>query len=302
MSDAVQGPVDTAIASHIFVVEQDADRMQPIIPRRHDEHPKPSLLASPDFADEVWPTGKETEWTQKGSLLDRVVRDHLNYYSLESISLIGAGLGAAAIMAHTSIDGDLHAEIHWNVWHGGKRNWAERLHTFKILGNGQYTLPLFAGAWLTAELLDDVPGLEIAGEWGERSLRSVLIGAPSVLVMQRAIGSSRPGESSNGSEWSPFSDSNGVSGHAFMGAVPFLCAAKMSDAMLLKATFYVASIGTGLSRVADDDHYLSQAALGWLMAYAAAAAVERTQQADTRLTVFPFATGEGVGAAMEYRW
>ena len=43
-----------------------------------------------------------------------------------------------------------------------------------------------------------------------------------MLLMQRVTGASRAGESDSGSHWRPFHDSNGVSGHAFMGAVLLL--------------------------------------------------------------------------------
>ena len=67
------------------------------------------------------------------------------------------------------------------------------------------------------------------GEWGDRSLRGVLLGTPPLLITQRLLGGSRPGENREASEWQPFEDNNAVSGHAFMGAIPFLTAMQMTD-------------------------------------------------------------------------
>jgi hypothetical protein len=212
------------------------------------------------------------------------------------------GLGTAAVLAHTYVDEEIYTRVHRSVWHGDGKDWAEPLHTTKILGNGLVTVPVFAGAWLAGEFFDDQPLLGVAGEWGERSLRTLLVGVPPMLAMQYATGSSRPGESPSGSAWRPFQDSNGASGHAFMGAIPLLTAANMADWWPAKIGFFAISFFPALSRVADDNHYTSQALLGWTMAYVAATAVDRTQSPDKRLSVFPLITGDEVGAGVEYRW
>ena len=43
-----------------------------------------------------------------------------------------------------------------------------------------------------------------------------------------ATGASRPADG-QGSHWHMFNDNNGVSGHAFIGAIPFLAAAEMVE-------------------------------------------------------------------------
>ena len=72
-------------------------------------------------------------------------------------------------------------------------------------------------------------------EWGEKSFRTILLGGPVLLVSQRLTGGHRPEE--DGSEWNFSLDSNGVSGHAFMGAIPFLTAAHMTDNRYLKIAY-----------------------------------------------------------------
>lgn len=122
-----------------------------------------------------------------------------------------------------------------------------------------------------------------------------------MLAMQYIIGASRPGETSAGSHWKPFDDTNGVSGHAFMGAVPFISAAKMTDDPFWKAGLYFASALPGLSRINDDDHYTSQVILGWWMAYLAANAIDETQLVKKNLTIQPMLfSNNGVGIGIEY--
>ena len=142
---------------------------------------------------------------------------------------------------------------------------------------------------------------DAVGEWGQRSLRTVLVGAPPMLAMQYIIGASRPGETSASSHWKPFDDNNGVSGHAFIGAVPFISAAKMTDDSLWKAGLYFASALPAISRINDDAHYSSQVILGWWMAYLAANAVDGTQLAKKNLTIAPMLLSEAVGVGIVYR-
>lgn len=244
----------------------------------------------------------EPEAHDSVSLLSRIATDHCNYYSLDTALVVGMGAGVAATFAHTYVDEEIYARVHRSVVYGDGHDWAVPLHATKLLGEGAYTLPAFAGLWLTGALFDEIPVLDAAGEWGERSLRAFLVGAPPLLAMQYLTGASRPQETEFGSTWRPLQDTNGASGHAFMGALPLLTAAEMIDWWPGKIAFFVVSFFPGLSRVADDDHYVSQALLGWTMAYVAAAAVDRTEHPDRHLSIFPLITGDQIGAGMEYRW
>ena len=92
-----------------------------------------------------------------------------------------------------------------------------------------------------------------------------------------------------------------MSGHAFMGAIPFLSAAKMTEDPYLKATFYVASTLPGLSRITDDDHYPSQVLLGWWIAYLAASAVDEVNISRSHVSIFPMMIPDGAGVGIEFR-
>ena len=122
------------------------------------------------------------------------------------------------------------------------------------------------------------------------------------MIAQRLTGGSRPGEKDRDSRWLPFQDNNGVSGHSFMAALPFINAAKMTENRWLKAGFYSGSLLGPLSRINDDDHYPSQAALGWLMAYVAASAIDRTEQASHAVQFAPYATRNGMGGMFKLQY
>jgi hypothetical protein len=235
------------------------------------------------------------------SIFSDVCSDHVHYYSGESLGKLAIGVGAAAAFANTGADVDLRSEYQERLRCVGTDDVSEMLHVPKFLGNGYVTIPIFAASALVGSSFDETPLGRGVGEWGGRSLRTILVGAPPMLAMQWVTGASRPGETSGGSHWKPFDDSNGVSGHAFMGAAPFISAAKMTDAPLWKAGLYFASALPALSRINDDRHYASQVVLGWWMAYLAAIAVDETQLAQRHLTVGPTILPDGVGVGIEYR-
>lgn len=94
-------------------------------------------------------------------------------------------------------------------------------------------------------------------------MRGFIVGAPPLIVMQRLTGGSRPYETNEGSEWHPFRDNNGVSGHAFMSSLPFITGAKMTDNPWEKSLWYLGSTLGPLSRVNDNAHYPSQIGMSW---------------------------------------
>ncbi|WP_339733833.1 phosphatase PAP2 family protein [uncultured Gimesia sp.] len=236
------------------------------------------------------------------TLWSQVKADHVNYYSQESLTWLAGGFGVGAIMANTSLDGGIQNHFQSSVHSASSDEWLHGLHAQKELGNGRYTLPLFAAAWAAGALFEKIPLVNATGEWGERSIRAIIVGTPPMLAMQYVTGASRPGETTANANWKPFQDNNGVSGHSFMGAIPFLAAAKMTDKPLLKLVFYAGSTLAPLSRVNDNRHYPSQVFLGWWMAWIATNAVDATQNADRNWSVFPISYSGGTGIAFEYRW
>ena len=231
-----------------------------------------------------------------------IVSDYQQFYSLPNITWLAASVGAGAVMANTSFDEHfIHHEYVENIILAPSHEYAERFHQAKFLGDGYYTIPLFAALSLAEPLIDDLPYGSTGAQWGQRSLRTILVGGPPLLGLQYVIGGSRPGESLEQSEWKPFTDNNGVSGHAFIGAIPFLSAAKMTDNLWAKSGLYAASALPGISRVNDDAHYLSQVWMGWCISYLAASAVDRSYDPDANVKWFWFSNGDSQGIALELR-
>lgn len=270
--------------------------------------PWPALPSEPDpielppiqWDEPLPPDCPEPFWRP---FVTRAWRDHRHYYSSDGIGILGVGVGIAAILANTDADESLHRRYQDKLRDMKTDEAFEAMHASKDFGDGLLTIPVFAASAVAGSyLFDDTCAGSILGEWGGRSLRTVLVGAPPMLAMQWVTGGSRPGESEHHSRWQPFDDTNGVSGHSFMGAVPFLSAAKMADAPLWKAGFYAASTLPGLSRINDDRHYASQVLLGWWMAFAAASAVDATQRELHGLVVTPVVEPDLTGVAVDYRW
>jgi hypothetical protein len=218
--------------------------------------------------------------------------DHGNYYSKRTAALMAEGFALGAVMANTSIDHDIRDWYQDDVRTDDGDEFAKAA---KQLGEGIYVLPALAGGLLIGELLDDSPPASVLGDWSDRSLRAALVGAPPMLFMQLATGASRPTETDHNSAWRPFEDSNGVSGHSFVGAFPLITAAKMTDDPIAKTAFYGASTLAAWSRVNDDAHYTSQAILGWWMAYLACSAVDQTECQLRDVHFMPVPVGDGVG-------
>jgi hypothetical protein len=87
-----------------------------------------------------------------------------------------------------------------------------------------------------------------------------------------------------------------------MGAIPFLTAAKLTENRAAKFAFVTASLLPAWSRVNDNDHYFSQAALGWFMGYLAVEAVNDTEMEAGGWRVVPIPASHGEGIGIETRW
>lgn len=229
------------------------------------------------------------------SWLGKLRMDYANFYDRETLARLAAGVGVHAAISNTNADEWLRHEYQERLRGARTDEWAEIFHSPKIFGEGSYLLPAYAATALIALPFDEESLLGTTGEWGERSLRTVLVGAPPMLGLQWTIGASRPTEEHSKSHWEPFHDDNGVSGHAFMGAIPFLSAAKMTDKPVWKAFWYLGSTMPAFSRVNDDDHYTSQALLGWSIAYLASTAVADTYDSPYAPSIAPGPVGDGSG-------
>lgn len=210
-----------------------------------------------------------------------VVLDAKNFYLAPSNLLrLGIGIAAAAVPANTNADHWIRDRYQEHVRSGGTDDVAK---VAKIPGTAWVNIPVYAGAYGAGRLI----GSPALLEWSQRSFRATVVGTPAVLVLQEAIGSGRPADGS--SHWKPFHNGEGVSGHAYIGAIPFITAAGMSDTPYLKGVFFALSALPGLSRFNDDKHYFSQAALGWYLAYLSCEVISNGSAEAPRRTTFGIA-------------
>lgn len=235
-------------------------------------------------------------WTEARQ---NVHSDYQNYYCRDTMAKLACGLAFGSVLANTSMDQDVRDWYQQDVRSTETDHFAEFWKTF---GEGHLFIPAYACLALAGKFVEDWPVVGPVGDFSARATRAYLVGAPPMLFMQFMLGASRPGETNHWSYWDPFQDTNAVSGHAFIGAVPFITAANMTDSLLLKSGLYACSTLTGFSRINDDCHYLSQAILGWWMAYLACEAIDQTQLNRHGMTFMPIASTDsvGFGAVFEY--
>jgi hypothetical protein len=194
---------------------------------------------------------------------------------------LGIGVLGAGILANSSADREAHEYFQDDL----RSNATDAISDgARVPGDPLVAIPLIFGAYL---LSGDGP----VKSWAGDTLRAYVVGAPAGLFLQYATGASRPEE--GGSGWKPFRGNNGLSGHAFVGAVPFITAARMQESLPMKTLFYGLSVLPGLSRMNDEKHYLSQAALGWWLAYLSTGAIANENQRSS-VRVSPFTEGFGV--------
>lgn len=229
------------------------------------------------------------------NLLGTLKKDYQRFYGQSSLKFLAGGAAAGAVMAESDVDRRLRSTI--SDLRGDRTNAFSRQS--KLLGERPSALffasliPLsFARAGTPATL----------GQWSATNARAYLVGLPALWSAQVIIGAGRPEE--GGSGWKPFKNSNGVSGHSFIGAVPFLSAARMSKNAALKTLFLTGSFAAGASRLNDDKHYASQVFLGWWLAYAAVDSVRPSKGSKSVQTVFISAdlSDESTGILINWRF
>jgi hypothetical protein len=277
-------------------------------PPRSEPPPLDAMPVDDAFVLELWtaevgprPPWANARFPRVARAGTKIVEDYRNFYGREGLVCLSVALAAGGIMANTGFDETVQDAWQRSVAPSGMGRFFSGC---KDLGEGKYALPIFGAAIATGILFEERPVGGVVGEWGARSLRIFVVGAPPMYTMQWATGASRPGESSAGSDWKPFTDDNGVSGHAFVAAIPFLAAADMCESPLLKGTLYVCSTLGAFSRMTDDMHYPSQAFLGWYFAWAGARAVDATELsfAGVELRMVPVLAGDRGGMGVEARW
>lgn len=249
------------------------------------------------------PEEEPSRWRRAGRTLGR---DFGSFYSIRSFQRVGAALAVGGGLANTSGDQEIQDWYRDDVRSAGSDDFAESV---EVLGD-DWVAPAFVVLGLAGEALADAPAGGGVGGWVRRSGRSVLVGAPAVYYLQQMTGGNRPSDGL-GSEWEPFDGSHGVSGHTFLGAVPFLTVARMSRSRVVDTLAIAASTLAGWGRFNDDQHYASQVLLGWYLAWEATGAVARSdrrpagpggQEVAGALTLRPVALPDGGGLLVTWRF
>ena len=211
--------------------------------------------------------------TQAGALEalgNRIQQDYRTAYSYEGLARVLPPVAVHGVLANTSLDRDIrdHWQDHWR--HPDRDQLAEDWIKVGDYSQNRYALPLYSLGMLAGGYRGQPTDGRLA-TWSERSLRTNLLGAPQAWALTYALGTHRPTVGTSG--WQPWNDNDGVSGHSFYGAVPFLTAARMSDGPAWRYSLYALSTLPGIARIHVNKHYTSQAWLGWAIAFHASGIV-----------------------------
>jgi len=200
-----------------------------------------------------------------------VVDDHRRHYKPEVLVDLLPPLLVAGTLANTNAD-------RWiaDSWQDDTRSDASDnvarvfLHAGDAAQN-RISAPLYTLTMLAAGYEGHEDRDAPVATWAARSLRANILGGPQAFVLTYALGSHRPDVGD--SRWNPMNDNDGVSGHSFYGAVPFLTAARMSEQagwpVGWKYSFYTLSMLPAWARINGNRHYTSQAVMGWSVAWLA---------------------------------
>jgi hypothetical protein len=237
-------------------------------------------------------------WARLQRDVDLCVDDYRHYYTTRNLGALALGFAIAAPLANTD------ADLSIRRWYQRKvrgETTDEYAQVMNYAGQFWVIVPIgleFAALMGNAD--ENYPFDHSLWEWSNRSLRAMAVGAPPMMVMYVVLGSSRPDR--NNSHWHPFQDVHGVSGHTFVGAVPFLTAAAMTDNPLYQYPLVLGSFLTGWSRINNDRHFFSQVLLGWWMACAAVHSVNETQAERRSYTIGPTWLEDGPGVAVHVQY
>ncbi|MDR2169046.1 MAG: phosphatase PAP2 family protein [Planctomycetaceae bacterium] len=242
----------------------------------------------------------------------RMCSDFRNFNSCDSLGNLFVAFSGAALLANTAMDVNFNNWFNKNIVKSGVGE--KYLDDFSAFSKGfgeLHTILFFAlsaaGYRYSNRFFpyfgqqSHEPKQSDFGYYATMVVRSYLVGVPVNLLGQLFIGAGRP--SSETSHWFK-GKYNGLSGHAFVGATPFIVAAQMTDNLWFKCIFYICSTFTGASRIYEDSHYLSQALLGWYIAYLSVRAISKTEgKKITRgLTIFPIIEKEKAGLGIIFKY
>jgi hypothetical protein len=86
------------------------------------------------------------------------------------------GLTVAAMypIANTHADQGIRDWYQHHVKQPGYQDWTD---VGNKIGEWQFTIPIYLGAWAAGSLFDERPAVSVVGQWGERTMRGLAVGA-----------------------------------------------------------------------------------------------------------------------------
>lgn len=226
------------------------------------------------------------------------VDDHRRHYQSEVLLDLLPPLLLAGSLANTNADQWIR-----DTWQDDIRSNTSNdiSRVFLRVGDAaqnKISLPIYSITMLAAGYDGDEQHDSAAATWAARSLRANILGGPQAFVLTYGLGSHRPQVGS--SHWNPDNDNDGVSGHTFYGAVPFLTAARMVEQDHWRYTLYALSVMPGISRINDNQHYTSQVVMGWSLAWLATRTVANSGTNASDFSVTPLVLPDG--AYVVFNW
>jgi hypothetical protein len=231
--------------------------------------------------------------------IDLCLEDYSRFYSWQNLGLVAAGVAVAAPIANTKADQSFRNWYQHRIYDSRLNSTAD---AYNYAAQLWVVIPVGLEAWALAGKAGDNYAFDgCIYEWANRSLRAAAVGYPTVLALFVTLGAKRADQ--NNSYWHPFNDVHGVSGHAFIGAVPFLTAAAMTDNPCYQVPLVLGSMVEGWDRIHMDRHYLSQVIQGWWLAYLSVKAVDMTQSIHrSNWTICPTVSPEGAGMMLQIKF
>jgi hypothetical protein len=225
------------------------------------------------------PSSSELLGAAYGEQISRLFHSDLqNFYCSENTLMLGLAVAAAAPLANTRFDQNFRDWYQRQA--GGSTRATDVAKVFRDFGNWEYVVPADLAAGVISHLFPDNACAAVVADFSDRSLRALPLDQDS--------------------HWHFFRSSNSASGMAFVGAVPFLTAADMTEYKALQAALIVASIAPAWSRIQSDDHYFSQVFLGWTCAYLAVRSINQTEASHVQVVPMAMPNGAGIGMLIRY--
>lgn len=256
----------------------------------------PKNVAAADNSESLRPPPQSQPHSRPQSPVQRfgnaVLDDYRHAYSAGGLLRLAPHIAVHGALANTNADRALRD--HWQEsWRSEP---ADDIHyKFKLVGDysqNRWSVPLYTLGMLAGSYTGDPESDSALATWASRSLRANLLSGPQGWTLTYALGTHRPDVGHSG--WNPWNDNDGASGHAMYGAIPILTAARMVDSRPWKYTLCMASTLPALARINFNNHYTSQAYLGWALAYVATgtvAATDEQQDDDTSWLLLPVPGG-----------